>query len=344
MAGMEDLPERFGIEAASPYLPQPITKKNTLVGKGKVKDSDLRWGLSSMQGWRVTMEDAHAHSLPIRTNPNIGFFGVFDGHGGDMVAKYVAANVLQYIEASDAYQEFLEYGNDNPDEQATALATAMIEGFIDCDESMKELHEVQTGQDFSGSTGVAVFVTPTHWVFANTGDSRAVLFSNGKPKFGTKDQKPNDPVEEERVKNAGGSVFENRVNGDLASARSFGDFRYKIDDTLPPAKQQISVVPVTTIIPRSEEDNFVVIACDGVWDVMSNFECTNLVLAAMQLGCGIGTACEKILEECLLKSSGDNMSIMLVCPPGAPKEIGKAKPGREPSLDVIREAMITAVI
>ncbi|GBG30290.1 Copper-transporting ATPase RAN1 [Hondaea fermentalgiana] len=343
-ASMEDLPERFGVEAASPYLAQPITRKETLVGKGKLGAQELRWGLSSMQGWRVTMEDAHAHTLPIPGAPDMAFFGVFDGHGGDLAARYAAANVLNYIEASDAYQEMIESGTEDPEEQATALATAMIEGFIDCDESMKDLREVKTGQDFSGSTGTCVFVTPTHWIFANTGDSRSVLFSGGKPKFGTKDQKPSDPEEEARVVDAGGAIIDNRVNGDLASARSFGDFRYKIDDALPPSKQQITVVPVTTIVPRSEADNFVVLACDGIWDVMTNFECTNLCLAAMQLGCGIGTACEKLLEECLMKSSGDNMSIMLLCPPGAPKEIGKAKPGREPTLEVIREAMISAVI
>ncbi|CAK9026785.1 Protein phosphatase 1B (Protein phosphatase 2C isoform beta) (PP2C-beta), partial [Durusdinium trenchii] len=339
---MEELPEQFGAEASSPYLQQPITKKSTLVGKGKVGGKEIRWGLSSMQGWRVTMEDAHAHSLPIRSDPDAGFFGVFDGHGGDLAAKYAAANVLSYIEESEAYQDFVTSGSKDGDEKATALAKAIMEGFIDCDESLKDHHEVKSGVDFSGSTGVCCMVTETHLIFGNTGDSRAVLFANNKAKFGTKDQKPSDPEEEARVRAAGGTVTENRVNGDLASARSFGDFRYKLDEHLPPSKQQITVLPETTIIPRTDDDQYVLLACDGIWDVMSNFEATQLVLAAMKLGCGIGTACEKLLDECLMKSSGDNMSVLIICFPGAPKEIGKAKPGREPSVDVIRETMVGA--
>jgi len=333
MASAADLPEQFGIEASSPYLTQPVTKKETLVGKGKLGSNEVRWGLSSMQGWRVTQEDAHAHYMPVPTDPDLAFFGVFDGHGGSLASNFASKNVLRYIEDSDAYKEFKESGSTDPEEQAEMLARAMMEGFIDCDEALKEVDEVQAGHDFSGSTGICVFVTLTHWVFANTGDSRAVLFANNRPKFGTMDQKPSDAEEKERVEAAGGSIVDNRVNGDLASARSFGDFRYKLDEELPPSKQQITVLPKTTIVPRTDEDSFVVLACDGIWDVMSNFECTHLLLAAMRLGCGVGTACEKILEECLLKSSGDNMSVLLICPPTAPKELGKAKPGREPTLD-----------
>jgi len=340
----QDLPQQFGIEAQSPYLPQPITEKHTVVGKGKIGQKECRWALSSMQGWRVTQEDAHAHTLPIKSNPNIGFFGVFDGHGGDFTSNYVAEHVLQHIEQSEAYTQYLKSKDKNPDSLATALANALIEGYIDTDESMKDLDMVRSGQDFSGSTGVSCLITEHHFIFANTGDSRGVLMSGGKVKFSTIDQKPTDAKEVARVEAAGGTVTDGRVNGDLASARSFGDFRYKMDDSLPPAKQQITVLPETTIIRRSNEDQYLVLACDGIWDVMSNFECSQFIMACMRLGCGIGTACEKVLQECLMKSSGDNMSVLCICFPAAPKEIGKAKPGREPSLDVIRETMVNAVI
>jgi serine/threonine protein phosphatase PrpC len=334
---------QFG-ESQSPYLAQPITEKHTLVGKGILGKKETRWALSSMQGWRVTQEDAHAHVMPIKSNASMAFFGVFDGHGGDFTSKYVGDNCLKFIEASDSYQRFLKGGEKDVEKQATLLAQAMIEGYIDADESMKDVDAVKRGQDFSGSTGVSCLITETHIILANAGDSRAVLVSNNRTKFATQDQKPSDAKEVARVVAAGGTVTDGRVNGDLASARSFGDFRYKLDPNLPPAKQQITVVPETTIIRRSDDDAMVVLACDGIWDVMSNFECTQLMLAAMRLGCGIGAACEKILEECLMKSSGDNMSVLCVCFPSAPKEIGKAKPGREPSLDIIRETMVNHVI
>lgn len=341
---MEDLPPQYGIEAQSPYLTQPITDKHTLVGKGKCAGKDLKWAMSSMQGWRVTQEDAHAHVMPIKSNKDLSFFGVFDGHGGSMASQYAASNVLSYIEQTDAYTNFVRSGDTDPENQASAIAKALMEGFIDTDESMKELDVVKTGQDFSGSTGICVMITPTHYIFANTGDSRGGLVNNDRVKFTTIDQKPTDPAEVARVEAAGGTIQDGRVNGDLASARSFGDFRYKLDENLPPSKQQITVLPEVSIIPRSKDDQFLYLACDGIFDVMSNFECTQMLLSAMRLGCGGGVTCERILDECLLKSSGDNMSLMTIMLPNAPKEVGKAKPGREPSLDVIRDTMVNTVI
>jgi len=318
-------------------MQQPITAKHTLVGKGKLGKSEVKWAVSGMQGWRVTMEDAHTHVLPVGSS-DLGFFGVFDGHGGDLAAKYASTNVLSHIQNAEGFSEY------HQTKDPKKLAKAMMEGFINCDEALKDLPDVKSGKDYSGSTGVAVIITEKDIIFANTGDSRSVLMSGERVKFATQDQKPSDAKETARVEAAGGMVKDNRVNGDLASARSFGDFRYKIDPNLPPSKQQITVLPETTVVPRSDEDQFLILACDGIWDVMSNFECANVVLTCMRLGCGLGTTCEKLLDECLMKSSGDNMSMMILQLPAAPKEIGKNKPGKDPTLEVIRDVMVNSVI
>ena len=170
----------------SPYLQQPLTAKHTLTGRGRGPLSDVSFALSSMQGWRTTMEDAHAHHLPTRKNDKLGFFGVFDGHGGDQAAIFAAKFVLTFIENSEAY--------DNLDSSLDPelVARAMMEGFIDCDEDLKEIPGFKDGVDFSGSTGTACFVTPTHLVVANTGDSRTVLCKGDQVVFGTKDHKPKD--------------------------------------------------------------------------------------------------------------------------------------------------------
>eukprot|EP00924_Labyrinthula_sp_SR-Ha-C_P013092 augustus_masked-scaffold_12-processed-gene-9.48-mRNA-1 protein AED:0.14 eAED:0.18 QI:0/-1/0/1/-1/1/1/0/328 len=320
----------------SPYLTQPITTKETHTGKGKKPLDDIQFALSSMQGWRVTMEDAHAHHLPTSKNDNLAFFGVFDGHGGDQAAIFAARFVLTFIENSDAY----EYTKNGIDPEI--LARAMMEGFIDCDEDLKEVPGFRNGVDFSGSTGTACFITPDHYIVANTGDSRTVLCKADNVAFSTIDHKPKNPKETERVEKAGGRIVDDRVNGDLASARSFGDFRYKLDPNLPPSRQQITVLPDVTILDRSPQDQFLILACDGIWDVMSNLEATRYVLTALQIGMTLANTCEMMLNECLRKSSGDNMSIMIVSFKGAPPAMGTV--ASKVSSDEVREGMVDSLI
>lgn len=326
--------------APSPYLHQPETSKHTITGKGKGPLGSISFGLSSMQGWRVTMEDAHTHIMPIKKDQRVAYFGVFDGHGGDQAAIFAAKFVLTFIENSDSFEKLKSKGGSDIDPQT--LARALMEGFIDCDEDLREIPSFKNGMDFSGSTGTCCFVTPTHLIIGNTGDSRTVLCQGGKVAFSTVDHKPGDAKERARIEQAGGTISDDRVNGDLASARSFGDFRYKVDPSLPPSRQQITVLPDVTILDRTAEDQFLILACDGVWDVMTNLEATRYVLTALKMGLSLGNACEMVLDECLRKSSGDNMSIMIVSFPGAPKEIGTRR--GKVSSDEIREGMVDSLI
>ena len=74
-------------------------------------------------------------------------------------------------------------------------------------------------------------------------------------------------MEKKRIFNAGGFVANNRVNGDLAVSRSFGDFDYKTNRDLPSIAQQVSCEPDVRMIPRNDNDNYLIFACDGIWDV-----------------------------------------------------------------------------
>lgn len=121
------------------------------------------------------MEDAHVHALPLKENADLAFFGVFDGHGGDLAAKFVAKHLLTYIRNSKAYTAATSEELD-PEE----LGNALTEGFTACDKDLKRFPAVKAEEDSSGSTGVTCFVTPDHIVVANTGDSRLVLCKAGK--------------------------------------------------------------------------------------------------------------------------------------------------------------------
>lgn len=108
---------------------------------------------------------------------------------------------------------------------------------------------------------------------ANVGDSRCVLGSGTSVISFTEDHKPNLPEEKQRIENAGGFVQFNRVNGELAMSRAIGDFRYKPSDK-DLAKHEYMVIsyPDIAIHRRTVNDNNMVLACDGVFDVLTNEE------------------------------------------------------------------------
>ena len=116
-------------------------------------------------------------------------------------------------------------------------------------------------------------VTPWHIICANVGDSRCVVGSSGATIAMTDDHKPSNPPEKKRIELAGGFVSMDRVNGELAMSRALGDFRYKEDPNLDELTYPVICYPDITVHERNEEkDEVMVLACDGVWDVLSNDE------------------------------------------------------------------------
>ena len=118
---------------------------------------------------------------------------------------------------------------------------ACVAAQMSIDAEMKNLAEVESGQDQSGSTSVMTLIAPTHIVCANTGDSRAVLSRNGEVIELSHDHKPYNDEEKARIEAAGGQVKFNRVNGDLAVSRALGDFVYKRCETVDAQYQAVSV-------------------------------------------------------------------------------------------------------
>jgi len=81
-----------------PYLGQPNKEKDSEVGEG----DSLRYGASSMQGWRKSQEDAHIAALDIA--PDVSVFGVFDGHGGKEVSLYVKKYFITELKKLESFR------------------------------------------------------------------------------------------------------------------------------------------------------------------------------------------------------------------------------------------------
>jgi len=287
------------------FLEKPKTEKATERAEG----NGLSAGMSDMQGWRVDMEDAHTLMPVIPGWEGHSFFGVYDGHGGSLVSKHVAEHILDEIRSHGAAEA----------RDAEGISEAMRKGHLSLDAKMRELPSVKSGEDHSGSTSIQAIVSPTHIIVANTGDSRAVLSRVGSPTvWGSEDHKPNNEPEQKRIDAAGGSVVNRRVNGDLAVSRAFGDFLYKHRMDLPAERQQVSVEPEVTVFPRSDADEYLILCCDGIWDVMSNEEVVEFVRNLTDKGCvDLGLIAEELLDRCLGSGSRDNMSALIVRMPGA---------------------------
>jgi len=277
------------------FLEKPKTEKHNENGMG----NGLRFGLSSMQGWRIEMEDAHCATIGLPGSlSDWSFFAVFDGHAGARVSAYCADKLLDAIISSDE----LSGGSNRNEPLKDTVSAAIRSGFLRLDDQLRELPEIATGEDKSGTTAVCALVSPQYIFLANCGDSRAVVSRNKQVAVSTVDHKPINPTEKERIQNAGGSVMIQRVNGSLAVSRALGDFEYKNVPNRDPCEQLVSPEPeIFTEARVKASDEFLILACDGIWDVMSNDELCDFVRDRMQVTDSLEAICNCVLDTCLSK-------------------------------------------
>jgi len=306
------------------FLDKPKTEKFNESATG----AGLRYGLSSMQGWRIEMEDAHSALIGIpEIGDKVSWFAVFDGHAGSRVSAHCSKHLLDCIVTREDFKRAIKNeGSLSQDEVFSKVKTGILSGFLELDEKLRKIPEVANGEDKSGTTAVCALITEKHVLFSNCGDSRGVLSSGGaNPVLCTQDHKPSNPPERERIQNAGGSVMIQRVNGSLAVSRALGDFEYKNVDGKGPTEQLVSPEPEFYLKERlADEDEFLVLACDGVWDVMTNEDICQFVAARMRITDDLEHIANEVIDTCLHKGSRDNMSIIIIAFPAAPKVSSEA--------------------
>eukprot|EP00035_Acanthoeca_spectabilis_P019971 m.430505 g.430505 ORF g.430505 m.430505 type:complete len:351 (+) comp17177_c0_seq1:3315-4367(+) len=289
------------------FLDKPVTEKETIEGSAH----GLHWGCSAMQGWRIEMEDSHICETDVPGRPGSSMFCVFDGHGGSLVAKEAAERLLTVVTKTDAYR----HGNKSAD----TLARALYDGLLQLDEDLRMIPQLKSGVDHSGATAITSFITPTHIIIGNAGDSRAVMCRGEGVHFGTKDHKPTNVEERSRVEKAGGFIEMGRVCGNLAVSRALGDFQYKDKPDLPAKDQKITCAADMTVIERDVSDDFLVLCCDGIYDVMTNEQVHEFIVNHLKGGFKAPEICERLCDHCLMKNSKDNMSVVLVLFPNHTK-------------------------
>ncbi|CAL8079358.1 unnamed protein product [Orchesella dallaii] len=281
-------------------LSEPVTAKESAA----CQNSQFKVGSSCMQGWRVTMEDSHTHILNLPDDPEAAFFAVYDGHGGAAVAQHAGNNLHKFIVQRAEYQD----GD---------IGTAVRQGFLQFDSSM--MSDEQMKEEVAGSTAVIVLIKNDQLYCGNAGDSRAVACVNGLDHPLSSDHKPNNPTEAMRIKDAGGWVEYNRVNGNLALSRAIGDFVFKRNSSKSPEEQMVIALPDVEQRTVTDDWEFVILACDGVWDVITNEEAVNFIRYRLGDRMEPEKICEELMTNCLspdCQMGGlgcDNMTVILVC-------------------------------
>ncbi len=241
-----------------------------------IKDSQnfenkrVRLGVAFAQGGRDYMQDVFSVHLDASKASDpipIDFLGVMDGHGpnGEKVAMFVASNLCDAVlELFRSGHHFLE---------SIEMACLVL------DEKLRGSHWLMdaTGQISGGSTCNAIWIREKKIYSCNVGDCRFILSYKGKAFPVTEDHKPESKKERQRIIKAGGYVSDNRVNGILGVARSFGDFVFKTRSSKTAAEQVVTALPDVFTVEIDQNIDFMVLASDGVWDVMSNQEVVDFV-------------------------------------------------------------------
>ena len=250
------------------------TKSTRLTGDAWRAGCDIIAGVahSCLRGWRLSMED----EVVIELFGPLGCFAVLDGHGGQFCSRWAADELPRRLGERAALQ--VECAG-TASEEAHHIAQHLSEVVRQMDADLRK----HTGPTWAcGSTLVALLATRRSLTVANLGDSRAVLCRAGVALPLSRDHKPKSAVERQRILQAGGFIVDGRVNGDLSLSRALGDFRHKSVAKLPPSKQPVSAEPEVRCTVRLKTDDFVLLACDGVWDVISNNDCVAFVCGFLE--------------------------------------------------------------
>uniref|UniRef100_A0A6B2LGN0 protein-serine/threonine phosphatase n=1 Tax=Arcella intermedia TaxID=1963864 RepID=A0A6B2LGN0_9EUKA len=179
------------------------------------------------------------------------------------------------------------------------------------------LKKAKSNKWVDGSTGIVALIYGDTLFVANAGDSRGVLCENGEMVALSMDHKPTEKLESQRIQKYGGTIQNGRINGNLAVSRGFGDIEFKDQETL--GEKFVTVEPDIREFKISEKSSFIILACDGLWDTVSNQQAVQLVknkLANNEVtkadNKDLFTICVELVSVAYEQKSRDNISCILV--------------------------------
>ncbi|XP_018448329.2 probable protein phosphatase 2C 76 [Raphanus sativus] len=266
--------------------PHKVDDGGYVGGGWKNEDGSLSCGYCSFRGKRSTMEDFYDVKASRIQGQTVCMFGIFDGHGGSRAAEYLKKHLFNNLMM---HPQFL-----------TDTKLALSETYKQTDVAFLE-SEKDTYRD-DGSTASAAVLVGNHLYVANVGDSRTIVSKAGKAIALSDDHKPNRSDERKRIENAGGVIMWAgtwRVGGVLAMSRAFGNRLLKQFVVAEPEIQDLEI---------DHEAEFLVLASDGLWDVVTNEDAVSLAQSDEEPV----AAARKLTDTAFTRGSADNITCIVV--------------------------------
>ncbi|XP_058800056.1 205 kDa microtubule-associated protein-like [Phymastichus coffea] len=280
---VNEICQRYLDNSRLALLPPPPSIPLPLVSSHAIKNRRRK-----MEDRSVVLHDLHT-MFGIKNDAVVNYYAVFDGHGGQEAAIYSATHLHQYLLESRYY----------PDDLELALRDAFRTTdtrFLECDHTKN-----------SGATAVCCVIYNKTLYTAWAGDSQAALIKNGRGDFLTVPHTPGRPDEKARIENLGGEVIyfgSWRVNGVLNISRSIGDSSFK---------PYVTEEPQITQVQLDGTEDFLIIACDGLWEKVSEETVTSLLYEYVSCNQShYQSASEALVLWAKQNLSDDNISVIVV--------------------------------
>lgn len=244
------------------------------------------------------MEDIHLAIDNFSNVPEQGLFCVCDGHGGPTVVKYLEKHLADVISKNLAVVK--DVSTLKWERQVTK---ELIASFIELDINCAHIKQ-------SGATLACCLVCPTpdkssKYIFAaNVGDTRIVLAKHNEPcERLSIDHHALNKEEQKRILKSGGFILRDRVLGILSVSRSIGDHFFK---------RYVTARPHTSSFQVEDNHDFLIIACDGVWDVFSDDEAVALIKEGVGSKFPEKDAAKALTDAALARGSTDNITAVII--------------------------------
>ncbi|GER45116.1 protein phosphatase 2C family protein [Striga asiatica] len=265
-------------------------------GGGLSQNGKFSYGYASSPGKRSSMEDFYETRIDGVDGEIVGLFGVFDGHGGARAAEYVKQNLFTNL---IKHPKFI-----------SDTKSAIADAYSHTDSEFLKSENNQNRD--AGSTASTAILVGDRLLVANVGDSRAVICRGGDAIAVSRDHKPDQTDERQRIEDAGGFVMWAgtwRVGGVLAVSRAFGDRLLKQYVVADPEIQEEKV---------DDTLEFLILASDGLWDVVTNEEAVSMTRPISDPE----EAAKRLMQEAHQRGSGDNITVVVVRFLGDQEDVG----------------------
>jgi protein phosphatase 2C family protein 2/3 len=257
-----------------------------------------------MEDEHIRMDNLSAHLGSLINFPEpSAFYGVFDGHGGPEAAAYVKKNAVKLFFEDANFPQACEFD----DAFLVEVQNCLRKGFLLADVALADESSVSSS---SGTTALTALVIGRLLMVANVGDCRAVLCRKGEAIDMSQDHRPNYASERRRVEELGGFIDDGYLNGVLSVTRALGDWDMKLP---PGSSSPLIAEPELQQIILTEDDEFLIIGCDGIWDVMSSQQAVSLARNGLRRHDDPEQCAKDLVMKALRLNTVDNLTVIIVC-------------------------------